>query len=85
MSAVAEILRSPQESQLSSFLQHAPVGLALCDIPGTITSASPEFEKLLGLKPSAIPYALPDLIEGDCDCARLLANLFRGVRENFQI
>jgi PAS domain-containing protein len=49
MSAVAEVLRSSKELLFSSFLKHAPVGLAFCQSPGKILMANAAFHELLGL------------------------------------
>lgn len=85
MSAVAQILRSPEETQISSFLKHAPVGLALCQSPGDITSTSPAFDELLGAQSNPLPYSLPDLIHESSEPRRLLTELFHGLRESFRI
>jgi PAS domain-containing protein len=87
MSAVAEVLRFPDEIQCSSFLKHAPAGFALCQSPGNITCTNSVFNELLGLSSSPIPVTLADLIqpEDGCDSRRFVAELFRGTRESFQV
>src|SRR5580765_4153499 len=85
MSAVVEILQSPAENQLSSILQHAPVGLALCQSPGNVTSTNSTFEELLGLSSNQIPCALPELIQDGNESRRLISELFQGTRESFQM
>ena len=87
MSAVAEVLRSPDEVRFSSFLKHAPAGFALCQIPGNITATNSVFDQLLGLSSSPIPIPVADLIQPQdgCDSRRLLSELFRGTRESFQV
>jgi two-component system cell cycle sensor histidine kinase/response regulator CckA len=87
MSAVAEVLRFPDEIQFSSFLKHAPAGFALCQSPGNITCTNSVFNELLGLSSSPIPVTLADLIqpEDGCDSRRFVAELFRGTRESFQV
>ena len=85
MSAVAEILQSSAEEQFSSLLKHAPVGLALCQNPGYLTSRNSAFEELLGLPSNQIPSALPELIQDGEGSQKLISELFHGTRENFQI
>lgn len=84
MSAVAEILQSSEEMQFSSLLKHAPVGLALCQSPGNVTSRNSAFDELLGM-PSPIPCALPELIRDGAGSRQLISELFQGTRESFQI
>jgi signal transduction histidine kinase len=85
MSAVAEILPSREESQLSLLLKHGPVGLALCQSPGNITSANAAFECLLGLTSSPIHRPLAELMQDTCESRRLIGEVFRGTRASFQI
>jgi signal transduction histidine kinase len=85
MSAVAEVLQSQEESQLPSFLKHAPVGLALCHRSGHVTSANSAFAQLLGLPADRIPCALPELIQDGKESQRLISELFQGTRESFQL
>ena len=85
MSAVAEMLQSSEEMQFSSLLKHAPVGLALCQSPGNVTSRNSAFEELLGPPPNQIPRALPEMIQDGGGSRKLISELFNGTRENFQI
>lgn len=85
MSAVAEIFQSPDEIQFSSLLKHAPVGLALCQSPGNVTSMNSAFAELLGTPSSQIPCALPELIRDGAGSRQLISELFQGMRESFQI
>ena len=85
MSAVAEILQSSEERQSSSLLKHAPVGFALCQRPGNVTSRNSFFDELLGLPSSQIPCALPELIRDGAGSPELISELFQGKRESFQI
>ena len=84
MSAVVE-LQSPEKNQLSSLLKHAPVGLALCQSPGTVTSTNSTFEELLGLSSNQIPCPLAELIQDGNESRRLISELFQGTRESFQM
>ena len=75
MSAVAEVLRSPEETIVSSFLKNAPVGLAVCQSPGTILSANSGFRELLGLASTEIHCSLSDLMqEPDASRSRKLVS-----------
>ena len=85
MSAVAEIVQSREETQFSSLLKHAPVGLALCQSPGNITSTNSAFQDLLGLPANQMPCALSDLIQDGNESRRLISEVFDGTRESFQI
>jgi len=85
MSAVAEILQSSDEMQFSSLLQHAPVGLALCQRPGNVTSKNSVFDELLGMPSTQIPCTLPELIRDGAGSRQLISELFQGTRESFQI
>ena len=85
MSAVAEILQSSEETQSSSLLKHAPVGFALCQRPGNVTSRNAFFDELLGVPSSQIPCALPELIRDGAGSPELISELFQGKRESFQI
>ncbi|HXJ89546.1 MAG TPA: ATP-binding protein [Candidatus Binatia bacterium] len=87
MSAVAAILHSPEESLFSSFLKYAPVGLALCESSGKILSTNSTFEELLEFIPHRAPRALSELalVEGGGQVRALLAELFDGTRESFQV
>lgn len=85
MSAVAEILQSSEEMQFLSLLKYAPVGLALCQSPGNVTSRNSAFEELLGLPSNQIPSALPELIQDGEGSQKLTSELFHGIRESFQI
>jgi len=85
MSAVAEILQSPERNQFSSILKHAPVGLALCQSPGNVTSTNSTFDELLSLSSNQIPCALSDLIQDGNESRRLISELFQGRRESFQM
>jgi len=85
MSAAVEILQSPEKKQLSSFLKHAPVGLALCQSPGNVTSTNSTFEELLGLSSNQIPCPLAELIQDGNESRRLISELFQGTRESFQM
>lgn len=84
MSAVAEIAGSPEETHFLPLLQHAPIGLALCQSPGNIISTNSTFEELLGLQ-SHQPYVFPDLIQDGNEGRQLISDLFQGARETFQI
>lgn len=86
MSAVAEVLRSPEEMQFSSFLKYAPIGLALCQNPGHIAFANSMFEDLLG-QSNPISSALSDLIRTQdvSESRKLVAELFDGTRDSFQV
>jgi len=84
MSALAEMLQSPEKNQFSEILKHAPAGLALCQSPGNLTSTNSTFEELLGLSSNQIPCALPELIQDGNRSRRLIAELFQGTRESFQ-
>ena len=87
MSAVAELLRSPEEMRFSSFLKCAPAGFALCQSSGNITSTNSVFAELLGLSSGPIRATVADLIQppDGCDSRHLLSELFRGTRQSFQI
>jgi signal transduction histidine kinase len=85
MSAVAEILQPSEEMQFSSLLKHAPVGLALCQRPGNVTSKNLVFDELLGMPSSQIPCALPELIRDGAGSRQLISELFQEKRESFQI
>jgi PAS domain-containing protein len=85
MSAVAEIFQSSDEMQFSSLLNHAPVGLALCQSPGNVTSTNSAFSELLGMPSSQIPCALPELIRDGAGSRQLISELLQGKRESFQI
>ena len=63
MSAVAEILRSPEELLFSWFLKHAPVGLALCQSLGRILAANPAFQELMGPASNQVGGQLSPLIQ----------------------
>jgi two-component system, cell cycle sensor histidine kinase and response regulator CckA len=86
MSAAAEVLRSLAETQFTSFLKYAPIGLALCESPGHIVSTNSTFEDLLG-QSNPIASALPDLIQTQdvSEGQKLVAELFGGTRDCFQI
>jgi signal transduction histidine kinase len=85
MSAVAEILQSPERNQFSSMLKHAPIGLALCQSPGNVTSTNSTFEELLSLSSNQIPCALCELIQDGNESRRLISELFQGTRESFHL
>jgi len=87
MSAVAAILHSPEESLFSSFLKYAAVGLAFCESSGKILSRNSTFEELVESPPHPAPWALSELApaEGGGDVRALLAELFDGKRESFQV
>jgi two-component system cell cycle sensor histidine kinase/response regulator CckA len=85
MSAEVEILQSSKEMQLSWLLKHAPVGFALCQRPGNVTSRNSFFDELLGMPSSQIPCALPELIRDGAGSRQLITELFQGKRESFQI
>jgi signal transduction histidine kinase len=87
MSAVADVLRSTEEMLFSSFLKHAPIGLALCQSPGKILMANAAFHELLGLHCHENSSPLPAWIQSDDDsvCGRLLSQVFDGSRESFQV
>ena len=85
MSAVAEILQSLEEMPFSPLLKHAPVGLALCQRPGNVTSRNSAFAELLGMPSSQIPCALSELIRDGAQSRQLISELFQGKRESFQI
>jgi len=85
MSALVEILQSPENNQLSSILKHAPIGLALCQSPGNVTSTNSTFEELLGLSSNQIPCALPELMQDGNESRCLISELFQGRRESFQL
>jgi len=85
MSAVAEILQPSEEMQSSSLLKHAPVGFALCQRQGNVTSKNSVFDELLGMPSSQIPCALPELIRDGAGIRQLISELFQGKRESFQI
>lgn len=87
MSAVAEILRSREETQFSTLLGHAPIGLALCHRPGHIVASNATFDELVGLARNQVPSALADLIhpQDGGDSRELVSELFQGKRESVQI
>jgi signal transduction histidine kinase len=85
MSAVAELLQSSEEMQFSSLLKHAPVGFAVCQRSGNVTSRNSFFDELLGMPSSQIPCALPELIRDGAGSRQLISELFQGKRETFQI
>ena len=89
MSAIAEIVRLPDahNTQLKSLLQHAPVGLALCESPGHITAVNQAFERLSGIGSNHLRNVLSELIHAEepDEYQRLIAELFSGTRENFQL
>lgn len=76
MSAVAEILQSAEEMQFSSLLKHAPVGFAVCQRSGNVTSRNSFFDELLGMPSSQIPCALPELIRDGAGSRQLISELF---------
>jgi PAS domain-containing protein len=78
MSAAAEILQSSEEIQFSSLLKHAPVGLALCQSAGNVTSRNSAFDELLGVLSSQIPCSLPELIRDEAGSRQLTSELFQG-------
>jgi hypothetical protein len=85
MSAVAELLQSSEEMQFSSLLKHAPVGFAVCQRAGNVTSRNSFFDELLGMPSSQIPCALPELIRDGAGSLQLISELFQVKRETFQI
>jgi signal transduction histidine kinase len=84
-SAVVEILQLSEEMQSSSLLKHAPVGFALCQPPGNVTSRNSVFNELLRMSSSQIPCALPELIRDGAGSRQLISELFQGKRESFHI
>ncbi len=89
MSAIAEIVRLPEahNTQLKSLLQHAPIGLALCESPGHITAANQMFEHITGLRPNHRQNHLAELIQTDDPNQNqvLISELFSSTRESFQL
>ena len=63
---------------------NTPIGVALCQCRGNITSTNSTFDDLLGLPSSHIPLDLADLIQDGSDSRRLLPELFQGTPESFQ-
>lgn len=90
MSAAAEgpWLSQDSKTELQTLFENAPAGLAHCRRDGSITALNPAFERLLG-DGQTIPQTLhfADLIPqlGRAECEHLLAELFEGQRESFQI
>ncbi len=88
MSAVAEVLRSSEQpqQQFSFLLDHAPVGLALCDRQGAITAGNQAFEELLGISSSQMQRPLAELMQlpDAGDIQRLISDLFSGTRESLR-
>jgi signal transduction histidine kinase len=78
-------LQSPERNQFSSILKHAPVGLALCQSPGNVTSTNSTFEELLSLSSNQIPCALCELMQDGDESRRLISEVFQGTRESFQL
>jgi DNA-binding NarL/FixJ family response regulator len=64
-------LAAADEMQFSSFLKHAPVGLALCQSPGNVTSRNSVFDELLRMPSSQTPCAFPELIRDGAGSRRL--------------
>jgi len=89
MSAAVEVLRSPEapHEQFSSVLSHAPIALALCDGRGVVTASNPAFEQLLEIQPEHIQRPLAELMQprDGADVERMMADLFRGTRDAFQL
>jgi two-component system, cell cycle sensor histidine kinase and response regulator CckA len=90
MSAAAEFPWTPQDAKtdLRLLFANAPVGLAQCQRPGTITAMNPALERMLGGRPKlGRSLHLADLIarEEHPETERLLSELFEGERESFQI
>ena len=89
MSAVAEFVEKagPREALFREFLQDAPVPLAVLQRPGQVITFNSMFERLLPTGPArkSIPFvdmlATPNRGEGQ----RVIAELFDGARERFQI
>jgi len=89
MSAVAEVVErtGQREPFFDEFLKDAPVPLAVVQKPGQVTGCNAMFERLPQCSSAHRPIqfvellALPKRGEGQ----RLLAELFAGAREHFQI
>ena len=76
------------KAELISLFENSPVGLALCQSPGSVVSLNQSLGRMLGLQAtSARPLSFPDLIHAQdrCEGEQLIAELFEGTRENFQI
>ena len=87
MSAAVEVPRSFEAMLFSSFLKHAPIGLALCQSPGKILMANAAFHQLLGTASDQDSCSLSELIqpEGDLEGGKLLSELFAGKLESFHV
>ena len=90
MSAAAEFVRTPEEpkAELFPLFKNSPLGLALCRDHGSITALNPALERILGpgLRTTE-PLTFADLIheEDHLQNQQLIADLFAGKRETFQI
>ncbi len=82
MSAVAEMLRLPENTaaHFSAFLNHAPVGLAVCDSRGQITTINGAFETLVGIQQRTTLYLLTELMASQDNgrTEQLISELFAG-------
>jgi PAS domain S-box-containing protein len=90
MSATAEISWIPQDSktELRTFLEHAPFGLAQCQRDGNIIALNPALEQMLGGGTTiAGTRGFADLVHAQDrgQAQRLLGELFERQRDSFRI
>ena len=90
MSATAEISWIPQDSktELRTFLEHAPFGLAQCQRDGNIIALNPALEQMLGGRTTlAGTLGFADLVHAQDrgQAQRLLGELFEWQRDSFRI
>lgn len=89
MSSVAEFVEGTSQPEVlfHEFLNHAPFPLAVMQRPGQITIFNKVFERLLPFGPAGKPIQFIDLLATpNCgDGRRVVAELFDGTRERFQI
>lgn len=90
MSAITELIWAGEssEAEFRTFFDHAPVGLAECQIRGRITALNPVLERMLGpLLKMKCPPTLAQLINPDDprEADRQLLDLLDGKRDAIQI
>jgi PAS domain S-box-containing protein len=90
MSAVSEVIwaRESPKAEFRLFFDHAPVGLAECQIPGRVTAVNPVLERMLGpLLNMQCPPSLAQLINPNDprEADRQLLELLDGKRDAIQI
>jgi two-component system, cell cycle sensor histidine kinase and response regulator CckA len=90
MSAAAEVARpiDRPDKGLGSLFENSPIGLAVCQDPGNLTALNPALKRMLAIEPDVLQsLSLPDLIHAQdrSECERLMAELFAGRRESFQL